>query len=144
MVNFANEDHCRRQAFIAVGYEESTHLVRELAAIEWALTQAGYEVVCLVRRGQAFGKNYKRMMATAKRLIQQSSVLLAVGAGRPTGVAVEAGLAAGLGKPLVYIAEQSEPLSRTIYGVATSTIRYRRLDELQGRVKAVVTRLSEW
>ena len=101
---------------------------------------AGLEDFCFIRDIENYQKifnNPQDLMQRAKEEISKSDALLIDVTNKPTGRAIEAGIAFSLNKKIIVIAKKGTKIKETTLGIATLVIKY---DD----IKEIVTPLRKW
>lgn len=96
--------------------------------------QSGFEDFCFIRDVENYQKifnNPKDLMKRAKQEIQISDALLIDLTNKPTGRAIEAGIAYALNKKIIVIAKQGTLLKDTIKGIADLIIEYDDINDIK-------------
>ena len=97
--------------------------------------KAGLEDYCFVRDEKIF-TDTKELMMRAKEEIEKSDWFLIDMTEKPTGRAIEAGIAYSLGKKIVTIMKKGTEIKDTTRGISDFVIEYENIDE-------IVTQLSQ-
>jgi len=101
---------------------------------------AGFEDFCFIRDVENYKKMFddpKDLMQRAKDEISKSDALLIDMTDKPTGRAMEAGIAFALNKKVIVIAKKGTQIKDTTRGIANLAIEYDVIDD-------IVTPLKEW
>lgn len=102
--------------------------------------EAGFEDFCFVRDIENYQKTFsdaKKLMQTSREEIEKSDALLIDLTNKPTGRAIEAGIAFALNKKIVVIAQKGTTMKETAIGIADLVIEYSLIDD-------IVPPLREW
>lgn len=102
--------------------------------------KAGFEDFCFIRDVENYEKIFndpKELMARAKEEIVKSDVLLIDMTDKPTGRAIEAGIAFAMSKKIIVIARNGTKIKDTTTGIADLIVEYESTDD-------IVTPLMEW
>ena len=101
---------------------------------------AGFNDFCFIRDVENYRKMFndpKDLMQRAKDEISKSDALLIDMTDKPTGRAIEAGIAYALNKKVIVIAKKSTQIKDTTKGIANLVLEYNAIDD-------IVTPLREW
>ena len=97
------------------------------------IEQAGFEDFCFIRDVE----NYKKVFNSASELmkrtaeeIQNSDYLLLDMTEKPTGRAVEAGIAYAMGKKVILLARKGTIIRDSVKGIASEIIEYENIEEI--------------
>ncbi|MEW6577779.1 MAG: nucleoside 2-deoxyribosyltransferase, partial [Chloroflexota bacterium] len=82
----------------------------------------------------------RAMMAAALRDLRASDLLVAEVTHKAIGVGIEVGMAAALGKPIVYVRRADAEPSTTVGGLAAAFIIYRDAADLRTQLGATLAR----
>lgn len=102
--------------------------------------EAGFEDFCFIRDVENYQKVFNdshELMRRAKEEIGKSDALLIDMTDKPTGRAIEAGIAFALGKKVVVIMRKGTVVKDTVQGIADLVIEYDAIDD-------IVTPLRDW
>ena len=102
--------------------------------------QAGFSDFCFIRDVEHYQKIFNdpaELMMRAKDEISISDALLIDMTDKPTGRAMEAGIAFALGKKVIVIAKKGIKLKDTARGIANLVLEYDKIDD-------IVMPLKEW
>lgn len=77
-------------------------------------------------------------MKRAKEEIEKSDYLLIDMTDKPTGRAIEAGMAYALGKKVVVIMKRGTRVKDTTRGISTTIIEYDKVDEIVGPLSQMI------
>lgn len=110
--------------FVTATFGGSREEIDELCS---AVRSAGLEDFCFVRDAEEYKGTFtdaKEMMVRAKKEIQKSDALLIDMTEKPTGRAIEAGIAYALGKKIIVIIKKGVLLKNAVTGIADLVIEY--------------------
>ncbi len=116
---------------------ENKQEIEHLCAL---VKRAGFEDFCFIRDVENYQKVFddpQKLMQRALDEIEKSDALLIDMTSKPTGRAVEAGMAYALSKKILVIAEKGTRIKDTTKGIADVVIEYSIIDD-------IVAPLSEW
>ncbi len=95
--------------------------------------QAGFEDFCFIRDVENYQKvfyNPQELMERAREEIKKSDALLIDLTDKPTGRAIEAGIAFALDKKIVVIAKKGTQIKDTSKGIANLLIEYETVEDI--------------
>jgi nucleoside 2-deoxyribosyltransferase len=129
------------KVFITASFGDSKDNIEKLCSV---VAAAGFEDFCFIRDVENYQKVFddpKELMERAKNEITKSDALLIDMTDKPTGRAIEAGIAFALKKKIIVIMKRSTRIKETTQGIADLTIEYDDIDEISTALK---TALSGW
>jgi len=94
---------------------------------------AGFEDFCFIRDVENYKKIFddvQELMRRSKNEINKSDALLIDMTDKPTGRAIEAGIAFTLDKKIIIIAKKGTPIKDTARGIASVIIEYEVIDDI--------------
>ncbi len=94
---------------------------------------AGFEDFCFIRDVENYQKMFdssKELMQRAKDEIEKSDALLVDMTNKPTGRAIEAGVAFALDKKIIVIAKKGTQIKDTTRGIADLVIEYDVINDI--------------
>ena len=106
--------------------------------------ESGFVDFCFIRDVENYQKMFydsKELMQRAKEEISKSDALLVDMTDKPTGRAIEAGIAYTLGKKVIVIMKKGTAIKDTSRGIADAVIEYDALDDI---IPALKQLLSRW
>jgi nucleoside 2-deoxyribosyltransferase len=120
------------RVFITATYRggKNKNEIEQLCAL---LRAAGFQDYCFIRDVEHYRKVFSdpsKLMQRAREEIKKSDFLLIDLTEKPTGRAIEAGIAYALGKKIIVITQRGIPLKDTVRGIAAVLIEYERLDDI--------------
>ena len=129
--------------FITASFKDGTNRaeIERLCAIVRA---AGFEDFCFLRDVEGYAKKFndpKALMARAKAEIAKSDALLIDMTDKPTGRAIEAGIAFALGKRIVVVMAKGTRIKETTRGIADAVIEYDKIEDIGGELAKLA---REW
>lgn len=95
--------------------------------------KVGFADFCFVRDIEHYQKTFndpKELMNKAKEEIEKSDCLLIDMTDKPTGRAIEAGIAYALGKKIIVIMKKGTQIKDTTIGISDLIIEYDNVDEI--------------
>ncbi len=102
-----------------------------------AVRNAGFEDFCFVRDVEHYQKVFddpKELMKRAKEEIEKSDALLIDMTDKPTGRAIEAGIAYALGKRIIVIMKRGTQIKDTTRGIADIIIEYDIIEDITSKL----------
>lgn len=123
--------------FITVSFGESREKIEQLCSL---VKSAGFEDFCFIRDVEKYQKifdNPKQLMQKSKEEIQKSDALLIDMSEKPTGRAIEAGIAYALSKKVIVIMKKGTQIKDTTRGIADEIIEYDNITEILPKLKQV-------
>lgn len=127
-------------AFVSVSYAHHRALSAELDAIAVALGAHGITARIFVRDHAFAPEDACTMMAAALRDLRAADLLIAEVTHKAIGVGIEVGMAAALGKPVVYVRHADAEPSTTVGGLAAATITYQHAADLRTQLSETLAR----
>lgn len=121
--------------FITASFGDSQKNIENLCSIVKA---AGLEDFCFIRDVENYEKIFddaKELMRKAKEEIQKSDALLIDMTEKPTGRAIEAGIAYALGKKIIVIMKKGTVVKDTVGGIANVVIEYDSIADILPKLK---------
>ncbi|MDO8570720.1 MAG: hypothetical protein Q7R97_04010 [Candidatus Daviesbacteria bacterium] len=97
------------------------------------IKEAGFEDFCFIRDIENYQKifnNPKDLMEKAFEEIKKSDFLLIDMSDKPTGRAIEAGIAYAIGKKIIVTMKQGTKIKDTTRGIADVIIEYNSLEDI--------------
>ena len=123
-----------KQAYIGIKYYEDNRNQPEIAQLSHQLEQAGYTTICIARDIEKWGDIHltpQELMQRTFAVIDQSDLVVMEMSEKGVGLGIEAGYAYAQGKFLLVVLQKERELSSTMAGIATKTIRYNTLEQLE-------------
>lgn len=102
---------------------------------------AGFEDFCFIRDIEKYQKMFSgptELMVRAKEEIEKSDYLLIDMTDKPTGRAIEAGIAYALGKKVIVIMKRGTQIKDTTRGISIAVIEYDKIDDIIGPLSQVI------
>lgn len=102
---------------------------------------AGFEDFCFIRDVEYYKKVFddpKDLMQRAKEEIEKSDYLLIDMTDKPTGRAIEAGIAYALGKKIIVIMKKGTRIKDTTRGIATVIFEYEKIEDMEGPLSNII------
>jgi nucleoside 2-deoxyribosyltransferase len=121
--------------FITSSFGNSKEAIEQLCSI---VKSAGFEDFSFIRDVENYQKIFndpEELMQRTKDEIQKSDALLIDMTDKPTGRAIEAGIAYALGKKVIVIMKHGTEIKETTKGIADLIIEYDVIDDIAGNLK---------
>jgi nucleoside 2-deoxyribosyltransferase len=118
--------------FITASFQEGKNKA-EIEHLCSLVRSAGFEDFCFIRDVENYQKMFSdpaALMIRAKEEIEKSDYLLIDITDKPTGRAIEAGIAYALGKKVVVIVKRGTQIKDTARGVSVAIIEYDKIEEI--------------
>ena len=103
--------------------------------------KSGFVDFCFIRDVEHYQKTFndpKELMNKAKEEIEKSDYLLIDMTDKPTGRAIEAGIAYALGKKIIVIMKKGTQIKDTTRGISSLIIEYDNIDEIVAPLSQLV------
>jgi nucleoside 2-deoxyribosyltransferase len=127
--------------FITASFQEGKNK-QEIEYLCKLVKSSGFEDFCFIRDVEHYQKVFNspvELMNKAKEEIEKSEYLLIDMTDKPTGRAIEAGMAYALGKKVVVIMKQGTQIKDTTRGISTKVIKYNKIDEIVSPLSRIIT-----
>lgn len=118
--------------YITVSFQEGKNK-DEIENLCTLVKSAGFEDFCFIRDVENYQKVFNdpsELMNRAKKEIRKSECLLVDMTNKPTGRAIEAGIAYTMGKKVIVIMKKGTQIKDTTRGISTTVIEYDKIDEI--------------
>lgn len=105
------------------------------------IRQTGLYDFCFIRDVENYQKIFndpKKLMQRTKQEIRKSDALIIDMTDKPTGRAIEAGIAYGLGKKVILIMKKGTQIKDASRGIADLIIEYDKIEEIVSVLKQIV------
>ena len=112
----------------------------EIESLCRIVKSSGFKDFCFIRDVENYEKTFtdpKLLMQRAKEEINNADALLIDVTNKPTGRAIEAGIAYALNKQIIVIAKKGTNIKETTLGIADLVIEYEIIED-------IVNFLKEW
>lgn len=122
------------RVYITTSFGDAKEDIEKLCAL---VKSAGFEDFCFIRDVENYKKVFddsKTLMQRAKEEIEKSDALLIDMTDKPTGRAVEAGMAYALGKKIIVIMRKGTQIKDTTRGIANLLVEYDKLEDITGEL----------
>jgi len=123
------------KVFITASFGDSKENIENLCKI---VRTSGFEDFSFIRDVENYKKVFsdpKELMSRAKEEIQNSDALLIDMTEKPTGRAIEAGIAYALGKKIIVIMKKGTVVKDTVIGIADLVIEYDTIGDISSKLK---------
>lgn len=120
------------KVFITASFKESANKI-EIEKLCSLVHDAGFEDFCFIRDIEKYQKVFsdpKELMKRAKEEILKCDVLLIDLTEKPTGRAIEAGIAYGADKKIIVIIKKGTEIKDPVRGIADIVIEYENIKEI--------------
>jgi nucleoside 2-deoxyribosyltransferase len=124
--------------YITSSFGDSKEAIERLCSI---VRSAGFEDFNFIRDIENYQKvfhNPKELMQRAREEIKKSDALLIDMTDKPTGRAIEAGIAYALDKKIIVIMKRGTEIKDTTRGIADTVIEYDELEDLARGLKSAL------
>ncbi len=124
------------KVFITSSFGDSKKAIEQLCSI---VKSAGFDDFSFIRDVENYQKVFaksKDLMQSSKEEIQKSDVLLIDMTDKPTGRAIEAGIAYALGKKIIVIMKKGVEIKDTTRGIADLIIEYDKIEDIISGLKS--------
>lgn len=131
------------KVFITASFKEGKNK-DEIKYLCSLIKESGFEDFCFIRDVENYQKifdNPKELMKRAKEEIEKSDVLLIDMTHKPTGRAIEAGIAFAQNKKIISIMKKGTKIKDTTRGISDAVIEY---DEIKDIVNPLISLFNEW
>ena len=129
------------KVFITASFGDTKENIEKLCSV---VKRVGFEDFCFIRDIENYQKifsNPKELMQRSKDEIKKSDVLLIDMTDKPTGRAIEAGIAYTFGKKIIVIMKRGTQIKDTTKGIADIIIEYDTIDDV---FLGLLSVLHEW
>lgn len=126
--------------YITSSFGDSRETIEELCSI---VRSAGFEDFSFIRDVEGYQKIFddpKDLMRQAEEEIEKSDALLIDMTDKPTGRAIEAGMAYALNKKIIAIMRAGTQIKDTTRGIADAMIEYDAIEDISVGLKDVLQR----
>ncbi|MDD2807087.1 MAG: hypothetical protein PHW95_01015 [Patescibacteria group bacterium] len=123
------------RVFVTASFGDTKVNIESMCAVVRA---AGFEDFCFVRDIENYQKVFddpKELMQRAKEEIRKSDILLIDMSDKPTGRAIETGIAYAFGKKIIVIMKKGTFIKDTAKGIADMVIEYDNIADISTRLK---------
>ena len=130
----------RTRIFITASFQEGKNK-DEIENLCSLVKSAGFEDFCFIRDVENYQKMFSdpvELMIRAKEEIMKSDYLLIDMTDKPTGRAIEAGMAYALGKKVVVIMKHGTQIKDTIRGISAAVIEYGKIEEIVDPLSQII------
>jgi len=118
--------------FITASFEHGKNKdeIKQLCSL---VKESGFEDFCFIRDVENYGKvfdNPHNLMEHTAEEIEKSDYLLLDMTDKPTGRAVEAGIAYAMDKKVILIAKEGTEIKDSVKGIAEEIIEYAKIENI--------------
>ncbi|MFO7711052.1 MAG: hypothetical protein R6V53_04790 [Candidatus Woesearchaeota archaeon] len=131
------------RVFITASFKEGKNR-EEIELLCSLIKESGFEDFCFIRDIENYQKQFDdpgELMNRAKEEIQKSDVLLIDMTHKPTGRAIEAGIAFAQGKRIISIMKTGTKIKDTTRGISDALIEYENIKDIVNPLRSL---LKEW
>jgi nucleoside 2-deoxyribosyltransferase len=131
------------KVFITASFKEAKNKY-EIEYLCSLIKESGFEDFCFIRDVENYQKIFddpKELMDRAKEEIEKSDVLLIDMTHKPTGRAIEAGIAFAQNKKIISIMQKGTKIKDTTRGISDAVIEY---DEIKDIVNPLISLFIKW
>lgn len=128
--------------FITASFQAGNNQV-EIEKLCSLIKSAGFEDFCFIRDVEHYQKIFDNpidLMKRAKEEIKKSDYLLIDMTDKPTGRAIEAGMAYALGKKIIVIMKRGTQIKDTTKGISIAIIEYDKINDIVTPLSKIITR----
>jgi nucleoside 2-deoxyribosyltransferase len=118
------------KVFITASFGDTKENIEKICLL---VKNAGFEDFCFIRDVENYQKIFddpKKLMARSLEEIKNSDALLIDMTDKPTGRAIEAGMAYSLGKKIIVIMKNETQIKDTTKGIADAIIKYKTIEDI--------------
>lgn len=129
----------KNRIFITASFQDGENKT-EIEKLCSLVKSAGFDDFCFIRDVEHYQKMFNdpiELMRKAKEEIEKSEYLLIDMTDKPTGRAIEAGMAFALGKKIIVIMKLGTRIKDTTRGIACTVIEYGEIDEIAGPLSKI-------
>lgn len=129
------------RCYVTSSFEDSREEIEELCSI---VKSAGFEDFSFIRDVENYQKvfdNPKDLMERSEDEIKESDALLIDMTDKPTGRAIEAGMAYSLDKKIIAIMKRGTQIKDTTRGIADVIVEYNVIEDISDGLKEA---LRKW
>jgi 2'-deoxynucleoside 5'-phosphate N-hydrolase len=119
------------RAFLSFSYQHRHELRAEIACIIGVLARHNLAVLDFANTYRFDAGQEREMMRAALAEIRQSDLLIAEASHKAIGIGIEIGYAIALNIRAIYVRKATAEYSTTVGGVASATLVYSDLDDLE-------------
>lgn len=123
------------KVYITNSFGDPKEEIEKLCAL---VKNAGFEDFCFIRDVENYQKIFddpKELMDSSLEEIKKSDALLIDMTDKPTGRALEAGMAFALGKKIIVIMKRGTQIKDTTRGIADIVIEYDIIDDISSELE---------
>lgn len=129
-----------KRLFITASYQggENRNEIEKLCDL---VKKSGYLDFCFIRDVENYQKVFldpRKLMERALEEIKKSDALLIDMTNKPTGRAIEAGMAFALGKTVIAICKVGTQIKDTTRGIAVEVIEYEKIEDIVEKLRVFI------
>jgi nucleoside 2-deoxyribosyltransferase len=131
------------KVFITASFKEGNNQ-EEIELLCSLIKESGFEDFCFIRDVENYKKIFndsRELMNRAKEEILKSDVLLIDMTHKPTGRAIEAGIAFAQNKKIISIMKKGTKIKDTTKGISDAIIEYENIEEIVNPLNSL---FNEW
>ncbi len=125
------------KVFITASFREGRNK-EEIEKFCGLIRKSGFKDFCFIRDIENYQKKFedpKELMNRAKEEISKCDVLIIDFTNKPTGRAIEAGIAFDQNKKIISIAKKGTKLKDTAKGISDFVIEYKNIEDIVPKIK---------
>ncbi|MEX1111895.1 MAG: hypothetical protein WEC84_00375 [Candidatus Andersenbacteria bacterium] len=125
--------------FITASFEHGRNK-DEIEGLCSVVRESGFEDFCFIRDIENYGKvfdNPRDLMKRTAEEIQRSDYLLLDMTDKPTGRAVEAGIAYAMNKKVILITKKGTDIKDSVRGIAEAIIEYESISDIVSELSKI-------
>ena len=123
------------KVYITSSFGDSKEEIEKLCSIVKSARFEDFSFIRDVEKYQKIFNDPKILMQRAESEIKNSDALLIDMTDKPTGRAIEAGMAYSLGKKIIVIMKSGTKIKDTMKGIADVIIEYERIEDISAGLK---------
>ncbi len=131
------------KVFITASFKEGKNKA-EIELLCSLVKESGFQDFCFIRDIENYQKMFhdsKELMDVAKEEIKKCDVLLIDMTHKPTGRAIEAGIAFAMNKKIITIMKKGTKIKDTTKGISNMIIEYEKIKDI---IKPLSNLFNEW
>lgn len=130
------------KVFITASFKEGKNK-KEIENLCSLIRKSGFEDFCFIRDIENYQKTFenpKELMEKAKKEIEKCDALLIDMTEKPTGRAIEAGIAFAHNKKIIIIIKKGTKIKDTSKGISDAIIEYENLEEIIAPLNSLINK----
>jgi len=131
------------KVFITASFKEGKNK-EEIELLCSLVRESGFQDFCFIRDIENYQKSFidpRKLMDKSKKEIEKCDVLLIDMTNKPTGRAIEAGVAFAQNKKIISIMEKGTKIKDTTRGISDAIIEYENIKDI---VKPLNSLFNKW